>query len=58
MENTNKNQRSGKLLKICKFLSEVHSELQLYSEAIKWSKRKEEIEIGRRISTSFQWAKE
>jgi len=27
MKNANKNQRSGKLLRICEFLSEVHSEL-------------------------------
>jgi len=35
MENANENQRSGKLLRICEFLSEVHLELQLYSKAIK-----------------------
>ena len=27
IENANKNQKSGKLLRICEFLSEVHSEL-------------------------------
>ena len=41
IENTNENQRSGKLLRICEFLSEVYPELQLYSKAIEWPKRKE-----------------
>ena len=54
MENANENQRSRKLLRICKFLSEVHSELQSYSKAIEQPKRKEEMEIGRKTSTSFQ----
>ena len=58
MENANKNQRSGKLLRICKFLLEVHSELQSYSKAIEQPKRKEGMEMGRRTSTSFQWVKE
>ena len=31
MENANKNQRSGKLLRICKFLLEIYSKFQLYS---------------------------
>jgi len=34
IENANENQRSGKLLRICEFLSEVYPELQLYSKAI------------------------
>ena len=54
IENTNKNQRSGKLLRICKFLLEVHSKLQSYSKAIEQPKRKEEMKMGRRTSTSFQ----
>ena len=57
MENANENQGSRKLLRICKFLSEVHSELQSYSKTIKQPKRKEEMEMERRTSTSFQWAK-
>jgi len=54
MENANENQGSRKLLRICKFLSEVHSELQSYRKTIKQSKRKEGIEMERRTSTSFQ----
>jgi len=53
MENANKNQRSGKFLRICEFLLKVHSELQSYSKAIEQSKRKERIEIERRTSTNF-----
>jgi len=34
MESDNKNQRSGKLLGICKLLSEIHLELQSYSKTI------------------------
>ena len=40
MESANKNQRSGKLLRICELLSKVHSELQLYDKTIEWPKRK------------------
>ena len=60
MENANKNQRSGKLLGICEFLLEVHSELQSYSKAIKQPERKEEMgmEMGRRTSTNFLGVKE
>ena len=57
MENTNENQRSGKLLRICEFLLEVHLELQSYNKAIKWPKRKEGMEMEKRTSMSFQWAK-
>jgi len=53
MENANKNQRSGKLLKICEFLLEIHPELQSYSKAIKQPERKEKMEMRRRISTGF-----
>ena len=35
MEDSNKNQRNGKLLRICKLLLKVHPELQSYSKAIK-----------------------
>ena len=58
IENTNENQRSRKLLKICKFLLEVYLELQLYSEAIEQSERKEGMEMGRRKSTDFPRVKE
>jgi len=34
MEDSNKNQRNGKLLRICKLLLKVHPELQSYSKAI------------------------
>ena len=34
MEDTNKNQESRKLPGICKFLQEVHPELQSYSKTI------------------------
>ena len=54
MENTNRNQRSGKLLRICKFLLDVHSKLQSYSKTIEQPKRKEEMKMERRTLTSFQ----
>ena len=56
MENTNKNQRSGKLLRTCEFLSKIHPELQSYSKAIKQPERKKRVEIGKRTTTSFQRA--
>jgi len=34
MKSTNKNQRSGKLLGICKLLLKIHSKLQSYSKTI------------------------
>ena len=57
MESANKNKRSGKLLGICELLSEVYSELQSYNKTIEWSKKKKEMEMGRRTSTSLWWTK-
>ena len=57
IENANENQRSGKLLRICKFLSEVYPELQPYSKAIKQPEKKKGMEIGRITSKSFQRTK-
>jgi len=54
MKNNNENQRSGKLLRICEFLSEIHSELRSYSKAIKQPKRKEGMKMERRTSMSLQ----
>ena len=57
IENANENQRSGKLLRICKFLLEVHLELQSYSKAIKQPEMKKGMEMGRRTAKGFQGAK-
>ena len=57
MEDSNNNQRNGKLLRICKLLLKVHPELQSYSKAIQWPKRKEGIEMGRRLPKGFQRCK-
>ena len=54
MKNNNENHRSGKLLRICEFLSEIHSELRSYSKAIKQPKRKEGMKMERRTSMSLQ----
>ena len=50
IKDTNKNQRSGKLSRICKFLQKIHPELQSYSKTIKWVKRKEGMGMNRRTS--------
>ena len=53
IENTNENQRSGKLLRICKFLLEVYPQLQPYNKAIKQLKRKKGMEMGGRTPKGF-----
>ena len=57
MKDTNKNQRSGKLFRICKLLSKVHPELQSYNKVFKQPERKERMEMGRRTPKGFQKAK-
>jgi len=53
MENSYQNKRSRKFLRVCKLLSIIYQELQLYSETSQWTQRKEEIEMGIRIPESI-----
>jgi len=50
MENTYQDQRDEKLSRICKFLSVIYQEFQLYSKTSQWAQRKEGMELDRRIS--------
>ena len=53
MEDTNKNQESRKLPRICKFLQKVHPELQLYRKTIEKVERKVKMGIDKGIPTSI-----
>jgi len=57
MEDANENQGSRKLPGICKFLQEVHPELQLYSKTIKQVGRKEGMGMNRGTPTGIQGIK-
>ena len=54
IEDTNKNQESRKLSRTCKFLQEVHPELQSYGKTIEQVERKEEIGMDREIQMNIQ----
>ena len=53
MKDTNKDQRYGKLPRICELLQVIHSKFQPHSEIIKRAERKERMGVERRISTSL-----
>ena len=50
MEDTNKDQRYGKLPWICKLLPMIHPKLQPHCKTIEQTKGQEELEMGARIS--------
>ena len=49
MEDSYQDKRSGRLLRICKFILMLYKELQSYSKTSQWTQRKERMEMGRRI---------
>ena len=57
MKDANKNQKSRKLPRICKFLQKVHLELQSYSKTIEQVKRKEGVDMDKKTPMGIQGIK-
>jgi len=54
MKDFHQDRRSGKLLRICKFLQMFYQEFQLYSKTSQQTQGQERLEMERRIPESIQ----